>query len=93
MHKFISFTTFNQKHSQENKSEHLTPWNPLRRKSQGERLEKELAEVRSILSKNEAELKTLHKENSKSFVVAVMLMFFAFLIYGLYVMFTNPVER
>lgn len=56
-----------------------------------ERLEKELEDVKSLLSQNESELRSLHKENSKTFAVAVIIMFFAFLIYGIYVMITNQV--
>ncbi|PNF32058.1 hypothetical protein B7P43_G05746 [Cryptotermes secundus] len=57
-----------------------------------ERLEKELADVRSLLTENESELRRLHKENSKTFAVAVIIMFFAFLMYGIYIMVTNPVN-
>lgn len=49
-----------------------------------ERLEKELEEVKKLLTHNEGELKNLHRENSKTFVVAVLLMFFSFLFYGVY---------
>lgn len=55
-----------------------------------ERLEKELADVKSLLTENESELRRLHKENSKTFAVAVIIMFFAFLMYGIYIMVTNP---
>ncbi|KAJ9575842.1 hypothetical protein L9F63_007300 [Diploptera punctata] len=58
-----------------------------------EKLEKELADVKSILSRNQAELQTLHKENSKTFAFAVLIMFFAFLGYGIYVMLTNTASR
>ncbi|KDR14220.1 Transmembrane and coiled-coil domain-containing protein [Zootermopsis nevadensis] len=57
-----------------------------------ERLEKELADVKSLLTQNESEIRNLRKENSKTFAVAVMIMFFAFLIYGIYVMVINPVK-
>jgi hypothetical protein len=46
--------------------------------------------VKSLLTENESELHSLHKENSKTFAVAVIIMFFAFLIYGIYIMVTNP---
>lgn len=57
-----------------------------------ERLEKELADVKSLLTQNESEIRSLRKENSKTFAVAVIIMFFAFLLYGIYVMVTNPVK-
>lgn len=46
-------------------------------------------DVKHLLSQNESELRGLHKENSKTFAVAVIIMFFAFLIYGIYKMITN----
>jgi hypothetical protein len=58
---------------------------------QRERLEKELVDVKRLLSQNESELRSLHKEKSKTFAVAVIIMFFAFLMYGIYKMITNQV--
>ena len=52
-------------------------------------LEKELQEVKSLLVKQEEDLKKLRKENSKTFVIALIIMFFAFLAYGIYQMMTN----
>jgi predicted negative regulator of RcsB-dependent stress response len=52
-------------------------------------LEKELQEVKSLLVKQEEDLKKLRKENSKTFVIALIIMFFAFLTYGIYQMMTN----
>lgn len=49
-------------------------------------VENELTEIKKLLDKNEEILKGLHKENSHSFVLAVMVMFLCFLIYGIYVM-------
>lgn len=49
-------------------------------------IENELTEIKKLLDKNEVILKGLHKENSRSFVVAVMVMFLCFLVYGIYVM-------
>lgn len=49
-------------------------------------VENELTEIKKLLDKNEEILKGLHKENSRSFVLAVMVMFLCFLIYGIYVM-------
>lgn len=46
----------------------------------------ELIEIRKLLEKNEDILSKLHKENSKTFVFAVLIMFLCFLIYGIYVM-------
>lgn len=54
-----------------------------------ERLERELKEVKAVLRKNEEELQSLRKENSKSFMVVVCLIFLCFLFYGVYVMITN----
>jgi len=56
-----------------------------------ERLEKELEEVKAVLRRNEKELQSLRKENSKSFMVVVCLIFICFLLYGVYVMITNNV--
>ena len=55
----------------------------------GETLEKELAGVKTLLSRNRAELRILHKENSKIFSIAVIILFLAFFEYGIYVMLTN----
>lgn len=49
--------------------------------------ENDLAEIKKLLEKNEEVLKSLHKENSKSFVLAVLIMFLCFLVYGVYMMF------
>uniref|UniRef100_A0A336M591 Coiled-coil domain-containing protein 167 n=1 Tax=Culicoides sonorensis TaxID=179676 RepID=A0A336M591_CULSO len=49
-------------------------------------VENELVEIKKLLDKNEEILKGLHKENSKSFVLAVLIMFLCFLCYGIYVM-------
>lgn len=48
------------------------------------KLEQELEEVKKLLGKNEVDLRKLQKENSKSFAVAAIIMFFSFLLYGLY---------
>ncbi|KAF4522519.1 hypothetical protein B566_EDAN002605 [Ephemera danica] len=50
-------------------------------------LEKELDNVKSLLKQQEDDLKKLRTENSKSFMVAAVLMFVAFLVFGLYSMF------
>lgn len=49
----------------------------------------ELVEIKKLLDRNTELLSKLHKENSKSFVVAVIIFFLCFLIYGVYVMFIN----
>lgn len=54
-----------------------------------ERLEKQLEDVKEVLRRNEEKLQNLRKENSKSFMVVVCLIFLCFLFYGLYVMITN----
>lgn len=46
-------------------------------------------DVKHLLSQNESELQSLHKENRKTFAVAVIIMVFAFVIYGIYIMITN----
>ena len=51
-----------------------------------EKLEKELTDVKNQLNVFESELKVLHKENSKSFALAAILLFFTFLLYGIYSM-------
>lgn len=48
--------------------------------------------MKSLLTQNESEIRSLRKENSKTFAVAVIIMFFAFLMYGIYIMVTNPVK-
>lgn len=52
-------------------------------------IETELIEIKKLLDKNEEILKGLHKENSKSFVLAVMIMFLIFLLYGIHMMMHN----
>ncbi|XP_071440446.1 coiled-coil domain-containing protein 167-like [Hetaerina americana] len=52
-----------------------------------EAMEKELVEVKKSLSEHNEQMKKLQKENTKSFTVAVMLMFITFLVFGLYKMF------
>jgi len=49
--------------------------------------------VKCLLTQNESELRSLHKENSKTFAVVVIILFFAFLTYGIYTMVTNPVNN
>lgn len=56
---------------------------PLDKKIQ---MESELKEIKKLLTTNKELLSKLHKENSKSFAVAACLIFFTFLIYGVYVM-------
>lgn len=51
-----------------------------------ERLENELEEVKEVLRRNEKELQNLRKENSKSFMITVCLVFVCFLFYGVYLM-------
>ncbi|XP_053675162.1 uncharacterized protein LOC128725444 [Anopheles nili] len=46
----------------------------------------ELKEINKLLETNEEQLKLMHKENSKTFVVAACLFFICFLVYGLYVL-------
>lgn len=61
-------------------------WNEELPDGKRKEIENELVEIRKLLDKNEEILKGLHKENSRSFVVAVMIMFLCFLVYGIYVM-------
>lgn len=49
----------------------------------------ELLEIKKLLDRNEEILSKLHKQNSHSFVLAVMIMFLCFLVYGIYVMMYN----
>lgn len=61
-------------------------WNDELPEGKRKEIESELVEIKKLLDKNEEILKGLHKENSRSFVLAVMLMFLCFLLYGIYVM-------
>lgn len=49
-----------------------------------ERLENELREVKEILKKDEEKWESLRKENSKSFIVAVCLVFLTFVFYEVF---------
>ncbi|XP_077272013.1 uncharacterized protein LOC143902733 isoform X1 [Temnothorax americanus] len=51
-----------------------------------ERLENELYEIKKVLGRNEKELQSLRKENAKSFMITVCLVFVCFLFYGIYLM-------
>ncbi|XP_011871090.1 PREDICTED: uncharacterized protein LOC105563795 [Vollenhovia emeryi] len=51
-----------------------------------ERLENELEEVKEVLERNEKELQSLRKENSKTFMITACLVFVCFLFYGIYMM-------
>ncbi|KAL6263281.1 hypothetical protein P5V15_006081 [Pogonomyrmex californicus] len=51
-----------------------------------EKLEGELEEVKKVLRRNEKELQSLRKENSKSFMITACLVFVCFLFYGIYLM-------
>lgn len=51
-----------------------------------ERLENELEGVKEVLRRNEKELQNLRKENSKSFMITVCLVFVCFFFYGIYLM-------
>ncbi|BES98089.1 Hypothetical protein NTJ_10904 [Nesidiocoris tenuis] len=53
---------------------------------ESDKLEAELEDVKKGILDNEAKLKSYYGENRKSFMFAVMLMFFSFLFYGLYLM-------
>ncbi|XP_055378836.1 uncharacterized protein LOC129610322 [Condylostylus longicornis] len=57
---------------------------------QRDSLEKELIEIRNILDHNREALKGLHKQNTKSFIVAGCVIFVCFLIYGIYCIIYNP---
>lgn len=61
-----------------------SPELPNQKKAQ---METELVEIKKLLTTNKTLLSTLHKENTKSFMIAAALMFLTFLIYGFYVMF------
>lgn len=54
------------------------------------KLEDELAEVKEGILKSELELKNLYSQNRTTFMFAVLLMFFTFLIYVVYLMIINP---
>ncbi|RZF48021.1 hypothetical protein LSTR_LSTR002087 [Laodelphax striatellus] len=54
-----------------------------------EKLEKELADVKKIVIDNEQKLKGLHSKNRQSFMIAVLIMFVGFLLFGLYSMNEN----
>lgn len=49
-------------------------------------IENELVEIKKLLSTNKTHLSSLHKENTRSFMIAACLMFLTFLLYGIYVM-------
>lgn len=51
-----------------------------------EDLELELADIRKVLVASKEQLTALQKKNRQSFVVAAVLFFLCFLVYGLYVM-------
>ncbi|OXA42651.1 hypothetical protein Fcan01_22557 [Folsomia candida] len=54
-----------------------------------EAAEKDVAELKKILLREENRLQSLRKNNRSSAVVAVVLIFASFLIFGLYKMYTN----
>lgn len=49
-------------------------------------LELELADIRKVLEASKEQLTGLQKKNRQSFVLAAILFFLCFLVYGLYVM-------
>ncbi|KZS12819.1 uncharacterized protein LOC116928966 [Daphnia magna] len=51
--------------------------------------EKELDLLKTVLKNNEEQLKSLQKENYKTGIIAMALIFICFLVYGLQVMFWN----
>lgn len=51
--------------------------------------EKEVDLIKTILKKNEEQLKQLQKENYRTGVLATALIFICFLVYGMYAMFQN----
>lgn len=51
-----------------------------------EDLELELADIRKVLDASKEQLTALQKKNRQSFVLAAVLFFLCFLIYGIYVM-------
>lgn len=54
------------------------------------KLEDELADVKAGILRSEEELKQYYGKNRKTFLFVVMIMFINFLIYGCYLMLTNP---
>lgn len=48
-------------------------------------LELELADIKKVLDASKEKLAQLHKKNQQSFIVAAILFFICFLIYGIYV--------
>ncbi|XP_065331423.1 uncharacterized protein LOC135933929 [Cloeon dipterum] len=56
---------------------------------QREELERELDNVKALLSQQEQDLKKLRTENSKTFVIALAIMFLGFLAFGVYKILTN----
>lgn len=54
-----------------------------------ERLETELEDVKQVLKDYEDKLRSLRKENTRSFMIAASLVFICFLIYGVYCMFNT----
>ena len=52
-------------------------------------LELELADIKKVLEASKEQLVQLQKKNRQSFVVAAILFFICFLIYGCYVMFVG----
>lgn len=56
-----------------------------------EELETKLEEIKEVLRKNEDKLKSLRKQNTRSFMVAACIVFACFLLYGLYSMFYGSI--
>lgn len=56
-------------------------------------MDQELKKITKNVSSLESDLKTLRRENSKTFAFAVLLMFFSFLGYGLYHMTYGPAQH
>ncbi|XP_060832736.1 uncharacterized protein LOC132916613 [Bombus pascuorum] len=56
-----------------------------------EELESKLEEIQEVLVKNEEKLKSLRRQNTKSFMVAASMIFACFLLYGLYVLFYGTI--
>lgn len=52
-------------------------------------LELELADIRKVLEASKTSLVALQKKNRQSFIVAAILFFICFLVYGIYVLFVG----
>ncbi|CAL7935806.1 unnamed protein product [Xylocopa violacea] len=56
-----------------------------------EEMEMKLEQIKEVLEQNEAKLKSLRRQNTKSFMLAASLIFCCFLLYGLYLMFYGTI--